>query len=119
MLTCCVSLLSLSRSRNNLIHPLSEVSELRDILSVSDEQCLGDVVGAHLVLLLECGALEPEAGEAPVEVQQGDHGHEGKPQGVVAEGSAARGLEFTEVEFAGQGGDTGRELVHSVRVHFY
>lgn len=77
--------------------------ELRYVLSMSEEECLSGVVGPHLVILLECGLCEAELGETPVQIDHPHDGNETEPQDLVAEAGALGGLEFRQVQLAGEG----------------
>jgi hypothetical protein len=105
----------------SLTHPpfSSEVLELRHMLSMCEEECLGGVVGSHLVILLEGGLSEAELGDTSVEVDLPHDGEEAEPQDLVAEGGTLGGLEFSQVQFAGEGWRLRSQLVYCLAVHLF
>lgn len=58
--------------------------ELGDLLSLSNEQCLSDIVGACLILAFEGCANEAELQEATIGISQEDQGSESQEHGVVS-----------------------------------
>ena len=86
---------------------------------MSEEECLGGVVGSHLVILLEGGLSEAELGDAPVEVDHPHDREEAEPQDLVAEGGALGGLEFGQVQFTREGWSLRSQLVYCLAVHLF